>query len=225
MAIKVRTTACAALLVFAGAPLFAQTQWVTERLKDVEFRVRLIQEPEQIQAILGNDLDKEFMLVELEVKPLYGTKLKLDRNDFLLRSRADNDKSYAQSPSLIAGAGVFSLEEKRTRSGGVFGQSNDPMIIGGTPGTGTTPRRVDRMPDTIGSGGGSQSEISVRQTESTAPETLKERLETVELPLTEATDRDLHGYLYFQVDPKNKLKRIVFYYDGAYGEFQTQFEK
>jgi hypothetical protein len=208
-----------------GSSAPAQTQWGTTRLEDVEFRYRLIQDPQQIQALLGNDLDKEFMLIELEVKPYYGTKLKLNRNDFLLRSRADNDKSNAQSPSLIAGAGVFSVETHKTGGGGVFGQSNDPLIIGGAPGTGTTPTRIDRVPNTIGGGGTSEAETTVKQTESKAPETLKDRLANLELPLQEEKDQDLHGYLYFQVDPKTKLKHIVFYYDGVYGEFQAQFEK
>jgi hypothetical protein len=212
------------ILASAGVPAWGQTQWAATRLPDVEFRARLVQEPQQIEAIVGNDLDKEFMLVELEIKPYYGTKLKLDRNDFVLRSRADNESSHAQSPSRIAGAGVFSLEQKRTSGGGVFGQSNDPLIIGGAPGTGTRPRRIDRAPNGIGNASGGTSEISVSQTESKAPTTLKESLEQRELPLAE-TDQDLHGYLYFQVDPKNKLKRIVFYYDGVHGEFQLQFDR
>lgn len=211
-------------LAVAAYPAAGQTEWVTSRLQDVEFKVRLIQEPEQIQAIVGDELDREFMLVELDVKPLYGSKIHFDRNEFLLRTRADNDHSNAQSPSRIAGAGVFSMEQKRTGGGGVFGQSNDPLIIGGAPGTGSRPHRIDRVPNTVGSGTGGTSEISVRKTESEAPETLQDALERLELPLAE-TDEDLHGYLYFQLDPKNKLKHIVFYYDGDYGEFQVKFDK
>lgn len=216
--------AWAAVIAFAGGPLAAQTQWVTTRLEDVEFRARLIQEPEQIEALLGNDLDKEFMLVEIELKPFYGRKLKLDRNDFTLRSRADNESSHAQSPSLIAGSAVFSLETKRTGGGGVFGQSNDPLIIGGVPGTGSTPRRVDRVPNVVGNAGTGTAETTVTQTESAVSETLEGRLARLELPFEE-TDQDIRGYLYFQVDPKHKLKRLVFYYDGVHGEFQHQFEK
>jgi hypothetical protein len=222
---KIRIAECA-LLIAAVAPAAAQTQWASARLQDVEFRARLIQEPEQIHALLGNDLYKEFMLVEVEIKPLYDTKLQLNRNDFLLRSRADNEKSSAQSPSRIAGAGVFSVEQKRTGGGGVFGQSNDPLIIGGAPGTGTTPGRIDRVPNAIGSGSAGQAETVVRQTESDAPQTLQGRLESLELPFAETgADEDLHGYLYFQVDPDNKLKHIVFYYDGVHGAFQVHFEK
>ena len=221
---KFRIAATALLILAAASQASAQTQWVTARLQDVEFRARLIQEPEQIQAVLGDDLDKEFMLIELDVKPLYGSKIRFERNEFLLRSRADNEKSYAQSPSRIAGEGVFSMEQRRTGGGGVFGQSADPVIIGGTPGTGTRPRRIDGPATGIGSATGGTSEIVVKRTESEAPETLQDTLDRLELPLEE-TDQDLHGYLYFQVDPNNKLKHIVFYYDGVHGEFQVQFEK
>ncbi|MCB1020284.1 MAG: hypothetical protein KDC27_10165 [Acidobacteria bacterium] len=212
------------LVALAAQTGAAQTQWATERLPDVEFRVRLIQEPEQIQAIVGDELDKEFMLVELEVKPLYGSKIHFSREDFLLRTRADNDHSNAQSPSRIAGKGVYSVEQRRTSGGGVFGQSNDPLIIGGAPGTGSRPNRVGGPPTTVGNARGGTSEIIVQQTASEAPETLQDSLARLELPLAE-TDQDLHGYLYFQLDPKNKLKHIVFYYDGEYGEFQVKFEK
>lgn len=221
---KARLAGWAAVLAFAGAPLLAQTQWVTTRLDDVEFRARLIQDPDQIEQILGDRLDNEFMLVEIELKPYYGTKLQLDRNDFTLRSRADNESSKAQSPSRIAGSAVFSLEQRSTGGGGVFAQDNDPLIIGGAPGTGSNPHRIDRVPNTVGGGGGGGTEISVRQTESKQPETLEGRLAQLELPF-EGTDQDIRGYLYFQVNPKNKLKRIVFYYDGVHGEFQQQFEK
>ena len=221
---KARLAGWAAILAFAGTPLLAQTQWVTTRLEDVEFRARLIQDVDQIEQLLGDRLDGEFMLVEIEIKPYYGTKLQLERTDFTLRSRADNESSTAQSPSRIAGSAVFSLEQKSTGGGGIFSQDNDPLIIGGAPGTGSTPHRIDRVPNTIGGGGGGGTEISIQRTESTQPESLEGRLDRLELPFEE-TDQDIRGYLYFQVSPKNKLKRIVFYYDGVYGEFQHQFEK
>ena len=221
---KARLAVCTTVLAFAATPLIAQTQWVTTRLEDVELKARLIQDPDRIEALLGDPLDREFMLVEIEIKPFYDTKLELDRNDFTLRSRADNESSKAQSPSRIAGSAVFSVEQKRTSGGGVFAQSQDPVIIGGAPGTGSRPRRIDGVSPGIGGNLGSGTEVSVRQTEDTKLETLEERLARLELPF-EPTDQDLHGYLYFQVNPKNKLKRIVFYYDGVHGEFQHQFEK
>lgn len=221
---RARLATWAAVLAFAGAPLLAQTPWVTTRLEDVEFRARLIQDVDRIEQLLGDSLDKEFMLVEVEIKPYYGTKLQLDRNDFTLRSRADNESSKAQSPSRIAGSAVFSLEQKKTGGGGVFAQSQDPLIIGGAPGTGGRPRRIDGVSPGIGGNVGSSTETSVRQTESKKPETLEGRLARLELTF-EPTDADIRGYLYFQVDPKNKLKHIIFYYDGVHGEFQHHFEK
>ena len=218
-----RLTATLALLLSA-TQLYSQTGWVVTRLDDVEFRARLIQDPGQIEALLGDPLDKEFMLVEIELKPYYGTKLELERTDFTLRSRADNESSSAQSPSRIAGSAVFSLEQKRTGGGNVFAQSQDPLIIGGAPGTGSRPRRIDGVSPGIGGTTGGKTEVSLKPTASAQPESLEQRLARMELPL-EPTDQDIRGYLYFQVDPKNKLKRIVFYYDGMHGEFQHQFEK
>ena len=211
-------------LAIAATPLAAQTPWVTTRLEDIEVKARLIQDPDQIEALVGDPLDKEFMLVEIEIKPYYGATLELERTDFTLRSRADNESSHAQSPARIAGSAVFSLEQKRAGGGGVFSQSQDSVIVGGAPGTGSQPRRVDGVSPGIGGSLGSGTEVTVRQTASKEPVTLEERLTQLELPLR-PTDQDIRGYLYFQVNPKNKLKRIIFYYDGVYGEFQHQFEK
>ncbi len=213
-----------AAAALAATALPAQTQWVVTRLEDIEVKARLIQDVSQIEALLGDPLDKEFMLVEIEIKPYYGRELTLERTHFTLRSRADNESSKAQSPSRIAGSAVFSLEQKRRGGGGVFAQSQDPLIIGGAPGTSGQPRRIDGVSPRIGGTVGGGTEVSVRQTESKQPETLEGRLARLELPF-DPTEEDIRGYLYFQVDPKNKLKRIVFYYDGVHGEFQHQFEK
>lgn len=55
-------------------------------------------------------------------------------------------------------------------------------------------------------------------------ESLHGRLQRLELPL-DAGDKDVNGYLYFQIDPKNKRKHISLSYDGRYGEFRLSFEK
>jgi hypothetical protein len=220
--VRIAIQATAAALAFA-LPAAAQTPWASERLADVEFRVRLIQDPKAIAAIVGDELDGEFVLVEIEAKSFYDTKLAFDRDDFLLRSRANNEKSPAQSPSRIAGSAVYSMETQKARGGGVFRQSQDAIIVPGA-GTGGQPRRIDPGLGTIGGSVGQSGETTVRAGESGDDGSLKGRLEKLEFPLAES-DRDRRGYLYFQIAPKHKLKHIVFYYDGKHGRFQTQFEK
>ena len=96
----------AVALIAAEPPL-----WVSAELDDVEFRARLVRDVNEIQSRLGDDLDREFILVELQVRPLYNSEVILSRDDFLLRSYRNNERSQAQSPDRIAGEAVLVLGE------------------------------------------------------------------------------------------------------------------
>ncbi len=206
----------------AATPLVAQTEWRTVRLPDVEISARLIRETDRIEELLGDSLDNDFILVELKLRPFYNTVMQLDRNDFLLRTRANNDSSPAQSPSRIAGSSVLALGEGSSSGGGVFAQETGP-VFGGGPGMGGRPRRMGGQPGGVGNAGAVLTETTVNAKEESGNESLVERLERLELPLAK-TSRDIEGYLYFQINPKNKLKHLVFYYDGAHGELQMQWK-
>ncbi len=210
------------LILALTGQLAAQTSWTRVTLEDVDFSARLIRDRDHIVSLLGNDLDGDFVLIEMKAVPLYNTVLALERTDFVFRSRADNERSDAQSPDRIAGSAVLALETKKTSSGGIFAQDRDPLLVGGIPGTGTRPRRLETTPDSLGGNSGSTFETSVRADQADS-ETLRDRLEGLELPLS-GTD-DAVGYLYFQVSPKSKLKRFELSYDGAHGEFNMKFEK
>lgn len=214
------------LLFVAGVMLLpalvsAQTEWQTVRLPDVEFNIRLVNDVDRIEELLGDRLDAEFILVELKLRPFYNTRLKLDRNDFLLRTRADNDSSSAQSPSRIAGSAVLALGEGAAVGGGVMAQESGPVFGGGIPGGGPLGRR---QPGGVGNAGVALSENTVSAKEAASQEPLIERLTKLELPFDE-TSRDISGYLYFQIDPKSKLKHLNFYYEGEHGELHLQWKK
>jgi len=210
----------AAGLLLSLAPLVAQTEWQTVRLPDVEFTIRLINDADRIEALLGDRLDDEFILAEIKLRPFYNTRLEIDRNDFLLRTRADNDSSTAQSPSRIAGSSVLALGEGSSVGGGVMAQETGPVFGGGIPGGGPFGRR---RPGGVGNAGAVLNENTVRSKEASGQEPLVERLAQLELPF-EKTSRDVSGYLYFQIDPKSKLKHLNFYYEGEHGELHLQWK-
>lgn len=214
----------AVLAALAVDPGFAQTAWTTARAGDVEFSARLIHDVGTVEALLGDELDKGYSIVEIKVRPLFDNQLELDRSDFLLRCRADNERSAAQSPDRIAGTAVLALDQSRSGGGGsVFGRQNDPLIIGGTPGTGTRPRQIG-TPDGVGGAvGGGTTDVRIRG-ETLEEGSLLARLQSLELPF-EPVDEPISGHLFFQVRPNRKLKHYVLSYDGVYGEFQMQFAK
>jgi hypothetical protein len=212
-------------LTASGAEKAQQSEWFSAKLKDLEVKVRLVRDPAEMTALLGSDLDKEYTLAEVELVPLYNTKVTVTRDDFLLRYYDNNERSVAESPDQIAGSAVLVLG-KGVKSGGgnVFTQSDEPVIIGGAPGTGTRPRRIDTPGGGIGGGPGtSTSTTEIKQDQVPAATTLLERLEKLELPMGDTT-RTVRGYLYFQINPKYALKKLAFAYDGTAGKSKIEFK-
>ena len=203
------------LVVVAVAPLTAADRpvWRSAELNDAKFNARLVRDRQEMARLLGNDLDGEYILIELDVRPLYNSKVELARDDFVLRSYRNGDRSYAQSPDRIAGEAVLVLSEGRARSkGGVFTRE---------PGLGT-PVGDLRRPGGIGGSAGSQVETRV-SAESQAETTLMGRLKQLELPVG-PTRVPVRGYLYFQLEPKHKPKHLVLNYDGSAGKCKIPFK-
>ena len=214
----------AVLLVVCAQALFAAEppEWVSAELSDVEFRARLVRDVNEIQSRLGNDLDQEFILVELHVRPLYNSEVILKRDDFLLRAFRNNDRSNAQSPERIAGEAVLVLGEGDGGGGGVFAQDNQPVFGGGFPGQG--PAGYPTTGISVGGGGGGGGDGLPTVTESKRQTgTLAGRLAEIELPIG-PTREPVSGFLFFQVAPKHKIKHLVLNYDGSAGEIKIPFK-
>ena len=220
-----RKTGSIAGLLAAGLCCWpASGQWVRSRLDDAEISARIILDPNEIKSLLGTDFDREYLLLEMRVRPLYNSRVVLSRDDFIVRSRRTNERSTAMSPEEIAGTAVLVMGAGRTsKSGGIFSQETDPVIIGGAPGTGTRPRTLGGQGGAFGTGRGTSQEIKVSAEEREATSLLG-RLQQLELPIGE-TRETVSGYLYFQVTAKHKLKHYGLTYDGNVGEFQLKFKE
>lgn len=220
---KIPIVAIAACLAAALAPAADEGAWRTEKLPDAEFRARLVLDRAEIMQIVGSDLDMDYILVEMEVRPLYNSKVNLRRDDFVLRSRRDNERSSADSPDRIAGESVLIVGEGRARTGsGIFGQETG-TVIGGAPGTGTQPRRVPGRGGSLGNAPSSERTVRVTGDKREAT-SLLDRLSELEIPLGE-TQTAVRGYLYFPVSAKQKQKHLELSYDGNVGEFMMPFKK
>ena len=204
-----------------GAPL---PDWYDRSLPDAEFEARLVRDRAEIERLAGDQFDGEVILVELRVRPLYGSRFTLQRNDFLIRARNNNDTSPAVAPDRIAGSAVLELGAKRTSSSGsVFADDPNAPIWGGVPGTGGRPRRLGGPPSVLGGGTGGEEQQTVEQRRSSENPVL-ERLHSMELPL-EVHEQPVSGYLYFEIPAKIKRKHLELSYDGPWGEFLVEFKK
>jgi hypothetical protein len=116
------------------------------------------------------------------------------------------------------------LGKPQTVTVGIYSQSDRGIPVGGVPGTSTRPRRIGGD-ETLTGGNVKQSESSqVTQRDTGEEGDLLSRLRSSELPLGEVDDI-VHGYLYFQLSPKEKPKNLSLNYDGQAGEFQIQFRE
>ncbi len=212
------------LLWAAGVPAAKLPDWYARFLDDAEFQARLVRDVGEIERVTGDRFAGDIILIEIKVRPLYGSTVALRRDNFLLRSRSNNDTSHAQSPDRIAGSAVLELGAKRTTSSaGVFADDTNSPVWGGAPGTGTRPRRLGTPANTVGSGVASEQQQTLEQ-RTQGEEPVLDRLHAIELPL-ETADDPVAGYLYFELPAKNKRKHLELSYDGVLGEFLIEFKK
>lgn len=199
--------------------------WYERELADAAFAARLVRDANEIQALAGDSFEGEVILVEVRVRPLYGSKVTLHRDDFLIRARNTNDTSPAQSPQRIAGSEVlaFGTERSTTSSGGIFGDPTNAPVWGGAPGTGTRPRRIDGPASIAGREIGTEERRTAERIDA-GTGTAVERLQALELPLR-TEDAPVSGYLYFEIPAKIKRKHLELSYDGVLGEFLIEFKK
>lgn len=209
---------CAVAMSAANLP-----DWYNRNLDDAEFHARLVRDAAEIERIAGDGFDGDVVLVEFKVRPLYGARLELRREEFLLRARNNNDTSPAQTPDRIAGAAVLELGRERSQSGGLFKDSTNSGVWGGAPGTGTRPRRIEGPPDVGGLGVAGEERQTIEQRQRSEDPVL-DRLYAIELPL-ETADEQVSGYLFFEIPSKVKRKHLELSYDGTLGEFLIEFKR
>ncbi len=213
-----------ALLLASCLPAATLPEWYTRELPDAEFQARLVQDGAEIERLAGDSFDGEVILIEVRVRPLYGSKFTLRRADFLMRARNNNETSPARPPDRIAGSAVLDLSAETKHSApDVFADNTNSPIWGGVPGTGSRPRRLGGPADQLGGGTSSEELLTARQRpmESSSG---ADRLQALELPL-EMEDEPGAGYLYFEMPAKTKRKHLELSYDGILGEFLIEFKK
>ena len=194
--------------------------WVAQKTPDVEISARLILDREAHLQAVGADLGRQYVVVELKVTPKGGYPVTLDRDQFLLRSSRDNERSTAESPDRIAGSTILVLGAKSTGGRGIFSESGDPVFVGGLPGTGGRPRRIGGDETGIGSAAGPSETTVASSSAKVTP--LLSALRDKEMPLGEHR-KPVTGFLYFPVDPKQKPKNFHLHFKGPGGEAEIQF--
>lgn len=190
----------------------------------VEITASPLIDKDEIRHELGAELTPGIIVVRVRVRPLSDSPVKINRDDFVLLSDKDGQRSTPYAPSQIAGNSTLMVTQTGTRGSMASGQGNGP-IWGGIPGTGGRPQR---MPGNGGSAGnGPAVEGPLEAKVENAPKSDKENpllavLKEKVLPEKEVTS-PVTGLLYFQIEGKVKPKDLELYYKTSGGKLGLRF--
>ncbi|MBV9771552.1 MAG: hypothetical protein JOZ32_18420 [Bryobacterales bacterium] len=167
---------------------------------------------DQIKQELGSDLGDDIIVVRVTARPVSDKPVQINRDDFLLVSGKDGQRSQPFQPGQLAGSDSLAVTENGMRSGGLGQHPHRPSIgFGG-----------------LGIGGGGNS--SATQTPDTK---MQESRADKENPLLAALNaktlaektitEPISGLLCFQIVGKVKTKDLELHYRGAAGTMALRF--
>jgi hypothetical protein len=175
---------------------------------------------ETIKEKVGVDMNPAIVLAELKVTPVGDAPVKIWREEFVLHSFKDGQKSTPFAASEIAGNNVLVISHRAGEGGGVAGQNNGPTFggLGGTFGG-------------FGNGGGIGNTASTTEAvaeaksgdEKAPPNPLLKRIEDRLLPQNEISG-PVGGELYFLLEGKHKAKDLQLLYKGVAGKLVVTFQ-
>lgn len=182
------------------------------------------------KELLGQDPGESIVVVELAVTPLGEGKLRLEREDFLLRSDRDGQRSRPLEPSQIAGTSVLVISSRGgTQGTGMAEERRVPWGVPGIPGgspTGGPPMGLP-MPGqspNVGSATADTSDAAASlEDRPVKANPLLDALQAKILPEGEF-DKPVHGLLYFMIEGKLRPKDIELVYRKAPPRLALRFK-
>jgi hypothetical protein len=190
----------------------------------VEVTATLYPDKDSIKQLLGTDLDGYYTVVDVRVMSRFGKEIEVRRDDFLLRTDKDGEKSGPLAPSQIAGRGTLVISESGSGGAAVARENNGP-IWGGSPGTTDRPQRLPGSGATFGGGGGGTVEQKATAQSGGGRDVppLQKLLQEKILPEGK-TDKSLSGLLYFPLE-KQKVKDLELVYTAPDGKMTLRFKQ
>lgn len=182
---------------------------------------KLYKNPDQIPRILGRKLEKGIVVVAVTLTPKGDKPFEVWRDDFILRSDKDGEKSEPYDPGQIAGSTVLTVIYT-TDGGGAHAENNGPVWGG----VGGMPRRLPGTASGIGNAG--TVERASGATLSKGGKKVNPLLQTLRkriLPDGKIT-APVSGLLYYPLEGKHKVKQIWLHYVGDEGgKIDLRFRK
>jgi len=201
---------------------------------NVGITARAFLDRDSMKQALGGDPGPGYIVVEVTVTRKGEEPLRLDLDDFLLRSDKDGQHSRPLTPSQVAGSAVMVVKSVGGTQGRGMGQTNRvPMgYPGDYPGSypGTYP---GGYPPGMYPGMGSPTAGSATADTSDAAASIQEKGKGKSNPLLNSlkakvlkdgeVEKQATGLLYFQIDGKVKPKQLELVYRKAPPRVSVRF--
>lgn len=207
----------AAIGLMCGAVLCAGDKKVPLRSTEnalVEVTATALADREAVKQELGSDLGGHYIVVKVRLAPIDGVKLAIHRDDFVLRTDKDGERTTPFAPSQIAGNAVLVVSTGASSGGTIM--AGDPggwgpygPLGGGGIGVG-------------GSGGGTEARATMKSGSKDKVDPMLDVLKEKILQEKE-TDAPISGLLYFPME-KQKLKDLELIYTTPEGKLSLRFK-
>lgn len=176
----------------------------------VEMTATLYVDKPAIQQLLGSDLGGYYVVISVRLAPKNNEKIKVFRDDFLLRTDRDGEKSKPFAASQIAGKGAL-VVTRNSEGGGVAGESGSPAwgIGMGGGGFGNAAGTISNSAKIDNTSKNKETPLLASLTEKILPE--------------KEIDQPISGLLYFPIEPKQKIKDLELIYSGPGSKLSLRF--
>ena len=182
--------------------------------QDVILDVTIYTDSASVKEALGDDLGGHYIVAQVKFTPKFGKEITIDRDDFLLRTDKDGERTKPMAPSQVAGRGSLVLTQTMGPSGEGAERSRG-WSIGGPIGMGG---------GGVGAGGGGEAPAVKAKMENTADQDspLMKMLDQKVLPEKKVLE-PVSGFLFFPME-NQKLKDLEFYYGPKQDRISLRFK-
>jgi hypothetical protein len=181
--------------------------------EDLILNVTIYTDSAAVKEALGDDLGGHYIVAQVKVEPKYTKEITIDRDDFLLRTDKDGDRTKPMAPNQVAGTGGLVLMRNDGPSGQGAERSRGWSIGGMGMGGG---RGADAGPQNTG------VKASTEKGEKDKDSPLKKLLDAKVLP-EKKIEEPVTGFLFFPME-NQKMKDLELVYGGKENRIRIRFK-
>jgi hypothetical protein len=206
----------------------------TARSSHVQIDAELYLDRKQVEELIGDNMDGYLVVAKVRITPLREKEpFRLFRDDFVLVSSKDGQRSEPFAPEQIAGRSTMVVSEQLISAGPVAGQQSGPVWgpIGGTGPIGSgRPRRID-SPGSQGGIAGTPTSGATEVKQEIRDEKMSSKevawLDVLREKVLEGGEitEPVEGLLYFPLDGKHKAKQITLLFNGVLPKLELSFDE